>query len=161
MPDSTAVLTALRNELERAPALIRRPSVAGALPPMFVEPDAGPPAPGEREGTEAGALVVVTLRLSSEPGLAPGQAFVRIYIIDLIIRSITTAGLKQGRALDAAIRARLVERANYGTGVLLDEGGAGALFVHDLRVFAGLGPVLTAGGVRTEAAKYALEVLAQ
>lgn len=159
MPTTTHVLTAFRNELEGA-GLIRRPGDAGELPPMFVEPITGPPAPGEREGTEAGDELVVTLRLSSELPARAGEAFVRGMVFDVVYRSTGTAGLKQGRDLDAAIRARLIQTAGYGTGVMLDEGGTHPTFVHELLLFAGVGPIAVDGDVRTELAKYGLEVLA-
>ena len=159
MPDSTAVLSALRDELELA-GLIRRPAAGGDLPPLFVEPRTGPPAPGEREGTEAGTDLAVTLRLSTEGTARAGEAFVRLVIVDLIYRSTGTGGLKRGRELDAAIRARLVETAGYGTGVTLAEGQPSAVHVLELAVFGGLGPVDLDGDVRTDQAKYSLEVLA-
>lgn len=159
MPDSTAVLTAFRDELELAD-LIRRPSAAGPLPPMHVEPAKGPPAPGEREAPEDHPSLVVTLRLSTEGSVRAGAAFIRTIIADVIYRSTGTAGLKAGRALDAAIRARLVQTAGYGTGITLAEGTPTAMHVLELAVFGGLGPVDIDGDVRTDQAKYSLEVLA-
>ena len=138
MPDATRVLTATRNTLETS-GLIRRPSTAGALPALIVEPRNGPPAPGELEGV--GAQLAVTLRLSSEAGARAGGAYSRTFIIDLVYRSIGTDGLKAGRALDSAIRARLVETAGYGTGVMLDAGGPAQTFAHEIAVFGGLGPL--------------------
>lgn len=155
----TRALTALRNELE-ARELIRRPGVAGPLPPLFVEPAGGPPAPGEREGSEAGTNLAVTLRLSGE--VAPGTAtgYRRILIVDLVYRSRETAGLKAGRDLDAAIRAGLLDGVTYGTGVRLDEAGPADTVILELSVFAGLSPVSELGGVRTEQSKLSLELLA-
>ncbi len=158
MPDATRVLTALRDDLEAA-GLVRRPGTTGVLPPAHVEPRTGPPAPGDREAPENEAVLVVTLRLSSEAPARAGAAFTRTCIIDVIYRSASTAGLKLGRALDAAIRARLVQTAGYGTGVMLADGQASAVHVLELSVFGGLGPIDLDGDVRTELAKYSLEVL--
>src|SRR5688572_1472041 len=100
MPDSTAVLTALRDELlERA--LVRRPGDAGDLPPAFVEPRGGPPAPHDRaDDADAGARretdndLVVTLRLSSELSAAGPRARYRTVIVDVVYRSTGTDALK-------------------------------------------------------------------
>ena len=157
MPDATRVLTAIRNDLETA-GLIRRPSTAGTLPALLVEPRNGPPAPGELEG--AGGDLAVTIRLSSEAGARAGAAHTRTFIIDLIYRSVGTAGLKAGRTLDSAIRARLVQTAGYGTGVMLDAGGPAQTFAHEIAVFGGLGPLSVIGDVQTEMSKLSVEVLA-
>lgn len=159
MPDSTRVLTALRNELVTA-GLVRRPATAGALPPAFVEPEGGAPAPKEREAPETDGELVVTLRLSGELGEAPFDAYRRRVVIDVIYRSSSNLGLITGRGLDAAIRRRLVERADYGIGYTLDAAGTHPTQVLQAGIFGGLGPVSDVAGVRTELAKYALEVLA-
>ena len=151
-------LTALRNDLEAA-GLIRRPANAGALPPMHVEPRDGPPAPGERESPEADGELVVTLRLSGEMPEAPRDAYRRRVVVDVIYRSAGTLGLMAGRDLDAAIRARLVERDDP-LGFTLDAAGSLPTFVLDAQVWGGLGPVSNVAGVRTDQAKYMLEVFA-
>jgi hypothetical protein len=157
--DSTRVLTAVRNELETA-GLVRRPGNAGPLPALFIEPQGGPPAPGDRDAPETTGELVATLRLSGEgPGRA-GAAYVRLFVLDLILRSSTTAGLIAGRTLDTAVRKRLVETSNYGVGKLLDGGGPMPTFALECYVYAGLGPVSDLDGVRTEQSKWGLEVLA-
>lgn len=155
---TTRLLTALRNELEGA-ALIRRPSTVGALPALHVEPRDGPPAPGEREAPETTGELVVTLRLSGELAEPARDAYRRRVVVDVIYRSIGTAGLIAGRALDAAIRARLVERDDP-LGYTLDAGGTHPTFLLDAQVWGGLGPVADTAGVRTEQAKYLLEAFA-
>lgn len=156
MPDSTRVLTALRNELETA-GLIRRPNDAGALPPAHIEPEGGAPAPLEREAPEDDPTLAVTLRLSVDTPSAPGR---RLVGVDVIYRSRTTRGLMRARALDAAIRARLVDGSSYGQGYNLDAGGDAQTLAVEVSAFAGLGPVSELGGVRTERAGYTVEVLA-
>jgi hypothetical protein len=158
MPDPTIVATSLRNELEAA-GLIRRPNAPGALPPLHVEPLAAP-APGERESPETDGELVATLRLSSEPTLGPYDAWRRVLVFDVVYRSSTTAGLIAGRALDAAVRRRLVDRDDYGFGFVLNAGGPRPVYVLSLSIYGGLGPVGVVDGIRTEVAKYALEVYA-
>lgn len=149
MPSPNAVLTAVRDDLVEA-GLVRRASVAGVLPPVFVEPLEGPPAPGEREGTEAGTDLVVTLRLSGQTRPTPRT---RIDVVDVVYRSRTTAGLKATRDLDEAIVTRLVNGSAYGLSITL-----GGVHVLAVSVFGGLGPVSQDGPVRTELAKLAVEV---
>lgn len=163
MPDSTAVLTALRDELV-ARGLVRKPSDAGAqsapptngLPPCHVEPNA-PPAPGEREAPEDDASLVVTIRLSSELG-EEAFAYRRRMVIDVIYRSLGTGALKRARALDAQIRSALVDgRPDYGLGWTM--GTTSPVDVLQSSVYGGLGPVSRdpAQGA-TDTAKYAFEV---
>jgi len=158
MPDSTVLLTALRNDLVTL-GLVRRPADAGTAPPMHVEPRDGAPGPGGREGLETTGDLVVTLRLAGELGEGAFDAYRRRASFDVIYRSSSTAGLKAGRALDNAIRSRLTGGATYGVGVILDPAGTP---VHILQavVFAGLSPVADTDGIRTERAAYVLEALA-
>lgn len=159
MPNANTVLTATRNELVAA-GLVRRPSVAGALPPLHVEPRDGPPAPGEREAPELDAELVATLRLSGEVSEERFNAYRRRVVVDVIYRTRGTTGLRRGRELDAAVRARLVERGDYGLGYTLDAGGASPVLILQAGIFGGLSPLGESAGVRTEMAKYMLEVLA-
>lgn len=162
MPDTTYIITALRNELEVA-GLVRRtgtagPGVPAGAPPAHIEPPGGAPAPGERDDPETSGELVVTLRLSGDLAEGPFDAYRRRTVIDVVYRSTTTTGLKAGRALDQAIRGRLVNRPDYGFGFTI--GAATPLFVLQASIFGGIGPVSDVDGVRTELAKYALEVLA-
>lgn len=158
MPDSTVVLTALRDTLVAA-GLVRRPGTTNStLPPIHVEPSGGAPAPGGREAPEDHPTLVVTLRLSGEVAQGPTMALRRIIVVDLVYRSRTTAGLKAGRALDAAVRDALVERSDYGVGLTI--GTTQPVQVLQATVFGGLGPVSDVEDVRTDRAAYALEVLA-
>jgi len=154
MADVNDVTTAFRQELVTA-GLVRRPSTAGSLPPMHVEPVEGAPAPGEREAPEDDATLAVTLRLSGELGEAPFDSYRRRVVLDVRYRSKTTAGLKRARVLDAAIRQRIVNRPDYGLGWIM----GGTVLVLSSTLFAGLGPIGSdpAQGY-DELAKYALEV---
>lgn len=160
MPDSSAVLSALHGELQ-ARGLVRRPSINGALPPAFVEPSGGPPAPGEREASESGMTgpatgLVVSLNASELPE-GPFDSHRRRVVVAFTYRSRGTDGLRAGRALDAAIRSAIVKRADYGLGILLNA-GATPLFVRQAVTYGGLGPVSDLDGVRTERSSYVLEV---
>lgn len=159
MATANQVLTALRNELVAA-GIVRKPSAAGPLPPMHVEPDDGAPAPGEREAPEDDATLVITLTLSGELGETVLDAYRRRVVVDVRYRSRSTAGLKRARDVDAAIRTRLVSgRPDYGLGWNLDENGAAPVFVLSSQVFAGLGRIsATAASGYDEVAKYMLEV---
>lgn len=161
MPDVTALLTAMRDDLVAA-GLVRKSGAAGALPPVIVEPAGGAPGPGDRfdatdpvASRETAGNLVVTLRLSGEVAASGPAARLRVAVIDVVYRSDTTGGLKAGRALDAAIRDRYVGPTTYGIGVQLP--GA---FLTQVSIFGGLGPVSDVDGVRTELAKYALEAVA-
>ncbi len=154
----TRALTALRNELVTR-GLVRKPSVAGALPPMHVEPLDGPPAPGDREAPEDDGALVATIRLGSTIAEDPGSASYRRRVaIDLILRSSSTTGLMAGRRLDAAINAFLTGQASYGIGVSLDAGGPYSTQVLQAYQYAGIGPVDQDGGIHTDRASYVLEV---
>ena len=167
MPDSTAILTALRDELVTE-GLVRRATTAGAQsstpapPPCHVEPIA-PPAPGEREGDEDDATLAVSLRLSSTFGELPFDSYRRRVVIDVVYRSKTTDGLKRARALDAAIAEAIVNRPDYGQGWVMGSGGSSGspVFVLSSSIYGGLGPVSRdASQGATDVAKYLFEVKA-
>lgn len=152
------ILTAMRNDLEAA-GLWRRPSAAGILPPVFIEPRAGPPAPGDQAAGAGAGELVVTLRLSGQMAEAQPVSYRRRVVVDVIYRSIGTGGLRAGRDLDDAIRARLVERDDP-LGYTLDAGGDLPTFALDIQAWAGLGPLSDVAGVRTDLAKYLIEAFA-
>lgn len=159
MPDTNIVLTALRNELATA-GLIRKPDVAGGLPPAFVEPRGGAPAPGEREAPETDGLLVLTIRLGGELSEGRFNAYRRRLTVDLIYRTRGTPGLQAGRALDAAIRKHLVgDHDTNALGFRLDEPDLNVQ-VLESGVWAGLGPVSDVDDVRTDRSSLMLEVLA-
>ena len=158
MPDDSAILTAFREELLAA-GLVRRPGDAGALPPAHGERRGGTPAPGEGEGTEVHADLVIGIRASGE--LAEGTGYEtaqrRRLVVDVTYRSAGAAGSKLAFSVDAGIRARLFRpETNYGYGFML--GTAAAIFAHQVALFGGLGLIgENEQGVTDRLAKYVIE----
>lgn len=154
MADVTAILSAFRVELITA-GLVRRPSEATAdgppligatpwrRPPMHTEPSEVP-APGEREGVENDAGLVLSLLHDTD--LTPRDnydaALGRVAILSVRYRSNSSDELRRAVALDAAIVNRLIRPAtNYGYGFTLAEATPAALWVQAAGVFAGFGLV--------------------
>ena len=144
MADVNRILAAFRADLIAA-ELVRRPSEGPAgRPPMHVEPIEGPPAPGEREGGEDHATLVLSLIHAGD--LTPADNFDarlgRVAILDVRYRAKTSAALRDAAALDAAIVARmLAPERNYGYGFVLADGTDAALAVQSVGVFGGFSPV--------------------
>ncbi len=112
MPD---LLTELRNHLVTA-SIVRNPNTAGALPPMWLEPKIGTPAPGEiparGTATNVGATAVLAAYWSG--GVAPStiESFLRTDFVELRLRT-TAASVAQ--TLEAAIRNAVIDTAlGYG-----------------------------------------------
>lgn len=159
MTDPTAVLTAFREELIEAD-LVRRPSAAGARPPMHVEPIEGAVGPGDREGVEDDAELVVSIFAGGDLAEADGYdaATRRRTTIDVRYRSASSSALRRAFALDAAIRGRLIRpETNYGYGFEL--GSAAPVWAQAVGVWGGLGPLGRGKGVGFDhVAKYLVEV---
>jgi hypothetical protein len=160
MPDDSAILSSFRAELLEA-GLVRRPAdnPAGGLHPAHVERRGGTPAPGEGEGNEVDAVLVIGIRASGDvtPANNYAAAQSRELVIDVIYRSAGNAGDRAAMALDAAIRARLIRpETNYGYGFILAPATA-PLVVHQAALFGGLGLVSDDAGVVDRVAKYVIE----
>lgn len=162
MADVTAILSAFRLELVNA-GLIRRPSTAGALPPMLIEPTGGARAPGEAEDPlEDDPNLVLSLFHSGDvtPGSNYDAALARSSVLDVRYRTRpepgANAALRTANALDKAIRARLIRPANnYGYGFLL----GGTLWVQSVGIYGGLGRVSSSRETGHDlVAKYLVEV---
>lgn len=157
MPDQSAILAAFREELVTA-NLVRKPSSAGALPPLHIEPRGGAPAPGEREGIEDDANLVLSLFASGELSEDNFDAVTRRrLVIDVRYRAASSAAERSAMALDAAIRGLLIRPdTNYGFGFEL--GSASLIFVHQAALFGGLGPIERGEGLPfTLGAKWMIE----
>lgn len=80
------LLTALREHLV-AQGVVRKPVVAGAAPPLWLEPKNGVPAPGEgQNATEIGPDLVVGAFLTGGFAPPPYGSFIRKPIIDVRFR---------------------------------------------------------------------------
>jgi hypothetical protein len=139
--DTDDVLIAFREELV-ATGRFRKASIAGgaAVYPIHVEPQEGPPAPGEREAPEDNADLVVSLMLSTTAGEAPfDSAWRHRPIIDVRFRSKGPA-VRTVFELEKVIRARLIRpETNYGHGFVL--GTAAPIFCQQATLFGGLSPI--------------------
>lgn len=82
------LLTHLRDYLVGL-GIARKPSVAGSVPPLWLEPRNGVPAPGETPGNDALEAGEVVLGAFRTTGIAPRrhEGFVRIDAVDVWIRS--------------------------------------------------------------------------
>lgn len=84
------MLDALRDFLVTQ-ALVRIPRVAGATPPLWLEPRDGVPAPGEGANpTEKGDTVVAAFRATGFPSQRTMFPYIRNIGIDFRIRGKTT-----------------------------------------------------------------------
>lgn len=157
MPDPSAIATAIREELVAA-GIVRRPDTAGPLPPLIVEPRDAAPGPGDRDAPEDDATLIVTLKFSGDLAEGPLDTYRRRSVFDVRYRSKGTVGLKRARAVDAAIRTRLVGTSPNTLGFTM--GTAHPVIVLSSGVFGGLSHI--AGGPEgfDELAKYVFEVQA-
>jgi hypothetical protein len=111
-----SLLTAIRDELV-AHDIVRRPSVAGDQPPMWLEPALNTPAPGEgKNPVEIGADVVIGAFLTG--GFAPAPyAVLRKPIVDLRIRAAKDKAYL-AEEIELAITGRLIDRRDWMMGGL-------------------------------------------
>ena len=135
MPNTKDVLTNLRQHLVNQ-GVVRKASTAGSLPPMFVELPEGAPAPGEREGAENDAEIMVTVFAGGDIPHRFGEGTLFKSTVDVHYR---TAANKAQRALDldASIRSQMVDPI---LGVKLNWTMA-TLLVIESRIWAGLQPI--------------------
>lgn len=104
------LLTYLRDHLI-AEGLVRRPSVSGTTPPMWLEPRHGTPAPGEGENaTEIGPTTVVGAYLTGGIPPRPYMAMLRRDTVDVWLRS-QRAPLNF--ELEVAVRAAVIDRRGW------------------------------------------------
>jgi hypothetical protein len=112
------LLDAFRTHLV-AQGAVRVPRIAGAAPPLWLQPRQGAPAPGERPAngtdTEIGPDVVAAADISGGFPTGRFQSAWRFPIVEVRIRS-RTAPL--GEDLEAAITAAVIDRTNWTMGGL-------------------------------------------
>jgi hypothetical protein len=113
------LLTALSDYLV-AQAVVRKPSVAGALPPLWLEPQQGVPAPGELypggSATQTGADVVLGAFRTGGFTQAPYESPWRIPTIDLRIRARTAPLVT---STERAITPLIIDKREWMMGALL------------------------------------------
>lgn len=124
---SPDLLTYLRDYLV-SEGLVRVPRVAGAAPPLYLEPKEGVVAPGEAENaTESHPTLV--LGAFRATGVAPRrhQSFIRIDMIDLVVRA---ANPRPAFDLHDELRGALVDKRHWSmAGLLIEE----SLMFRDLQ----------------------------
>jgi hypothetical protein len=112
------LLTELRNHLVSA-GVVRNPLVAGAQPPMWLEPKLGTPAPAEKpprgDDTQIGPTAVVGALLTGGIPAAPYMSFARKPIVDLRLRTTTALIAEQ---LELAITAAIADRRDFMLGAM-------------------------------------------
>ena len=127
------LLTALRAELV-ASGVVRDPRTPGALPPMWLSPRSGTPAPGEGAGSETGPTAVLAAFRSGGIPPAAARGHSRRTTVDVVMR-VTQAPIAED--LDAQLRAVLAPAplaARYAWAM-------GGLQVIESRVWRELGPL--------------------
>jgi hypothetical protein len=158
--DNATILDAFREHLIAA-TLARRPSQSTpAAHPAYIEPPEGAVAPGDKAGVEADAALVLSLFMGGDiPGAGFENVVSRRAVVDVHYRAASAAAVRELMALDASIRALLLNPTNYGLGFTM--GTATPVFVRQAHVWAGLGPIERGAGIGYRyVAKYALDVAA-
>jgi hypothetical protein len=80
------LLAAMRDHLI-AQGIVRKPSVVGSAPPLWVEPALGTPAPGEGQGVEVGDELVLASFLTGGIAPDPYGSWHRQVIVDMRLRA--------------------------------------------------------------------------
>ena len=104
------VLSSMRDYLV-AQNLVRKPSVAGSNPPMWLEPKLGVPAPGEGNNpTEVGSDLVIGAYLTT--GIAPGryESWWRQPIVEVRFRGQTPQNIE---STELAISKVLIDKVDW------------------------------------------------
>lgn len=105
------LLPNLRTHLITA-GIVRDPTATGALPPMWLDPKQGTPAPGEGQGTEISADAVVGAYLNPAGGI-PARPFESSLRADIVEFRLRTKTAPRAVVLEKAIRAALIDRRNF------------------------------------------------
>ena len=112
------LLSALRTYLIGL-GLVRNPATAGSVPPLWLEPKTGVPAPGEAppggNATNVGDPLVLGAFLSGGVARGSWEGWHRTWTVSLRIRSRT--GL-QAKEIEAPITAAIVDRRGWTMGGL-------------------------------------------
>lgn len=112
---ATDLLSALRDYLV-AQGIVRKPSVAGSLPPLWLEPQTGTPAPGEGNNpTEVGSDLVLGAFLTG--GIAPArfESWWRQPIVDIRLRGKSVQTIQ---STELAMSKALIDKVDWTMGGL-------------------------------------------
>lgn len=110
-----ALLTALRDQLI-AQDIVRKPSVAGARPPLWLEPKFGTPAPGEGDNaTEIGTDLVLAAFVTGGFAPEPYGSWQRRPIVDIQYRGVNAVTIEQ---TELAVTGALIDRRDWMMGGL-------------------------------------------
>lgn len=98
--------------------LVRVPRVAGSVPPCWVMPQGGAPAPGEGDlAVEVGEQIVVALWPAAGFATRPFEGFLREEMVEVEIRCAPSAG-KSARELAERIRRAVDDRRSFELGTI-------------------------------------------
>lgn len=103
------LLTALRDYLVSA-GVVRKPSVAGVLPPLWLEKQLGVPAPGEGQGNEVGSDLVLGAFLTGGFAPEPYGSWIRKPIIDIRFRGLSVQTIQ---TTELAITKALIDKRDW------------------------------------------------
>lgn len=132
------LLTNVRDYLV-AEGVGRDPRTAGAVPPIWREPQDGAPAPGDRSGIEDSATATISLfRTAPVSPSVLEQRYVVKPTIDVVLR---TDKPPTATAIEEAIRAAFVNPAGDPAGAPAMNWMMGALRVIDSRVWREFQPL--------------------
>lgn len=110
-----SLLTALRDHLV-AQSIVRKPSVAGAVPPLWLEPQLGTPAPGDGNNpVEVGSDLVLGAFLTGGFAPPPYGSFLRKPIVDIRFRGKSPQNIETA---ELAITKALIDKRDFMMGGL-------------------------------------------
>ena len=135
MPTNADLLHHFREHLI-SEGLVRRPPIAGNDYPMFIHPQGGAPAPGERKGNENHADMILTAMAGTDIPNEAGVGFVRRTTVDVYMRA-AAGKTALPMELEPQINAAVVDKWAW------DMAG---LYVLESKLWAGLGQVRQAPG---------------
>lgn len=147
MPNNAQILSAFRQELVDR-SLVRKPPSAGSAPPMFIEPEGGAPAPGEKSGVENDAELILTVKSGGDIPSPTYSGFIRDTTIDCYFRAARGKAMRPMQ-LEPVINAAIVDQWAW---------TMGGIYVLESSLYSGLQEVrLAEGDGTTWVAKYRIQ----
>lgn len=86
--------------------VVRIPRVAGTVPPLWLEPRDGAPAPGDKTGTEDSSTVLSAF-LTGGLASRPYESFMRTDIVDVWVRATQAPAVFD---LETGLRAAIIDK---------------------------------------------------